>query len=99
MKNLTALSAALALLACLAGAQGAEAVLDATERMQVQATLAAEGFDPGPADGKFGPRTRDVQRLAYKRDDSGRLGRPRPGKPGMPPKPTPPKPSQLEHLV
>ena len=63
MKHLTALAATLALLACFAGAQGAEAVLDATERLQVQATLAAQGFDPGPADGKFGPRT-DARRLA-----------------------------------
>ena len=45
---------------CGAGApEPAEAAtLDASERQRVQATLAAEGFDPGPADGKFGPRTR-----------------------------------------
>ena len=45
---------------CGAGApEPAEAAtLDATERQRVQAALSAEGFDPGPADGKFGPRTR-----------------------------------------
>ena len=32
--------------------------LDSSERRRVQAALAAEGFDPGPADGKFGPKTR-----------------------------------------
>ena len=36
------------------------ATLDASERQRVQAALAAEGFDPGPADGKFGPRTRQA---------------------------------------
>ena len=32
--------------------------LDASERQRVQAALAAEGFDPGPADGVFGRKTR-----------------------------------------
>ena len=32
------------------------------ERMQVQQGLAALGFDPGPADGMFGPRTRSAIR-------------------------------------
>ena len=41
------------------GPDPAEAArLDSSERQRVQAALAAEGFDPGPADGKFGPRTR-----------------------------------------
>ena len=31
--------------------------LDSSERRRVQEALAAAGFDPGPADGKFGPRT------------------------------------------
>ena len=34
------------------------ASLDPGERRRIQAALAAEGFDPGPADGKFGPRSR-----------------------------------------
>ena len=42
-----------------AGPEPAEAAtLNPSERQRVQAALAAEGFDPGPADGKFGPRTR-----------------------------------------
>ena len=31
---------------------------DSDQRRRVQAALAAAGFDPGPADGQFGPRTR-----------------------------------------
>ena len=41
------------------GRESARAVsLDAGERRRIQAALAAEGFDPGPADGQFGPKTR-----------------------------------------
>ena len=41
------------------GRKSARAVsLDPGERRRVQAALADAGFDPGPADGKFGPRTR-----------------------------------------
>ena len=45
---------------CDAGApEPAEAATrGASQRQRVQATLSAEGFDAGPADGKFGPRTR-----------------------------------------
>ena len=32
--------------------------LDSAQRRRVQEALAGAGFDPGPADGKFGPRTR-----------------------------------------
>ena len=32
--------------------------LDSSERRRVQAALAGAGFDPGPADGQFGPKTR-----------------------------------------
>lgn len=32
--------------------------LDSGERRRIQDALASAGFDPGPADGKFGPRTR-----------------------------------------
>ena len=39
--------------------RGGEAVaLNSDQRRRIQAALAAAGFDPGPADGKFGPRTR-----------------------------------------
>ena len=38
--------------------RGEAVALDASQRRHIQATLAAAGFDPGPADGKFGPRTR-----------------------------------------
>ena len=31
--------------------------LDSDQRRRIQAALASAGFDPGPADGKFGPRT------------------------------------------
>ena len=34
------------------------AVLDADKRRQIQQALSRGGFDPGPVDGKFGPRTR-----------------------------------------
>ena len=41
------------------GRESARAVsLDAGERRRIQAALAAEGFDPGPADGQYGPKTR-----------------------------------------
>ena len=38
----------------------AEAALDLTreDRRRIQSSLAAQGFDPGPADGVFGRRTR-----------------------------------------
>ena len=32
--------------------------LDSSERRRIQEALATAGFDPGPADGQFGPRTR-----------------------------------------
>lgn len=32
--------------------------LDRAQRRRIQEALAAQGFDPGPADGSFGPRTR-----------------------------------------
>ena len=38
--------------------QGEAVALDSGERRRVQEALARAGFDPGPADGKFGPRTR-----------------------------------------
>ena len=38
--------------------QGEAVALDSSERRRVQEALARAGFDPGPADGKFGPRTR-----------------------------------------
>lgn len=43
----------------VAQAQGGReaAALTREERRQVQTALAAQGFDPGPADGVFGPRT------------------------------------------
>ena len=41
------------------GRESASAVrLDPGERRRIQGALAADGFDPGPADGKSGPRTR-----------------------------------------
>ena len=39
-------------------AQGETVALDSGERRRIQEALARAGFDPGPADGKFGPRTR-----------------------------------------
>ena len=41
-----------------ASAPAEAARLDSSERQRVQAALTAEGYDPGPADGKFGQRTR-----------------------------------------
>ncbi len=38
--------------------QGQVAALGSDELRRVQEALAAAGFDPGPADGEFGPRTR-----------------------------------------
>ncbi len=38
--------------------QGEAAALGSDELRRVQEALAAAGFDPGPADGEFGPRTR-----------------------------------------
>ena len=38
--------------------QGEAVALDSGERRRIQEALARAGFDPGPADGKFGPRTR-----------------------------------------
>ncbi|MCE2423477.1 MAG: peptidoglycan-binding protein, partial [Gemmatimonadetes bacterium] len=38
--------------------QGEAVSLDSDEQRRIQSALAARGFDPGPADGKFGPRTR-----------------------------------------
>ena len=38
--------------------RGEAVALDSDQRRRIQAALAAAGFDPGPADGKFGPRTR-----------------------------------------
>ena len=40
------------------GASGAPPELDRETRRRVQSALAAQGYDPGPPDGKFGPRTR-----------------------------------------
>ena len=40
------------------GAGGAPPELDRETRRRVQSALAAQGFDPGQPDGKFGPRTR-----------------------------------------
>ena len=40
------------------GAGDAPAELDREARRRVQSALAVQGFDPGPADGVFGPRTR-----------------------------------------
>ena len=41
-----------------ANAKEAGLGLDRTTRRRIQQGLAAQGFDPGPADGVFGPRTR-----------------------------------------
>ena len=38
--------------------QGEAVALDSRDRRRIQEALARAGFDPGPADGKFGPRTR-----------------------------------------
>ena len=38
--------------------RGEMVALDSDQRRRIQAALAAAGFDPGPADGQFGPRTR-----------------------------------------
>ena len=38
--------------------RGEAVALDSDQRRRIQAALAAAGFDPGPADGKFGPKTR-----------------------------------------
>ena len=38
--------------------QGEAAALGSDELRRIQEALAAAGFDPGPADGEFGPRTR-----------------------------------------
>ena len=38
--------------------RGEEVAADSNQRRRIQAALAAAGFDPGPADGRFGPRTR-----------------------------------------
>ena len=45
-----------------AAAEAAEIALDLAreQRHQIQRALAARGFDVGPADGSFGPRTRDA---------------------------------------
>ena len=56
------------------GAGGAAPTLDREARRRMQTALAAQGFDPGQADGKFGPRTRGaIQGLA-----AGRTATPRP---------------------
>ena len=44
------------------GAGDAPPGLDRETRRRVQSALAAQGFDPGPPDGKFGPRTRGAIR-------------------------------------
>lgn len=44
------------------GAGDAPPGLDREARRRVQSALAAQGFDPGPPDGKFGPRTRGAIR-------------------------------------
>ena len=38
--------------------RGEAVALDSEERRRIQEALAGAGFDPGPADGEFGPRTR-----------------------------------------
>ena len=38
--------------------QGETISLDSDQQQRIQSALAALGFDPGPTDGKFGPRTR-----------------------------------------
>ena len=40
--------------------QGEAISLDSSERRRIQEALAGAGFDPGPADGQFGPRTRQA---------------------------------------
>ena len=52
--------------------------LDGAARGRVQTALAAEGFDPGPVDGDFGPATREALRAwqrAHDLDISGYLNR------------------------
>ena len=39
------------------GGRGDAIALDSSQRRRIQAALADAGFDPGPADGQFGPRT------------------------------------------
>ena len=41
-----------------AGAVRAQGSADLSLEQQVQAALANAGFDPGPVDGKYGPKTR-----------------------------------------
>ena len=60
-------------------AQAAEGALDLTreQRRQIQEALAARGFDVGPADGSFGPRTREAIRAwqhGYKSGVEGATG-------------------------
>lgn len=45
-----------------AGSRENSLKLSFSERRLIQKSLAAEGFDPGPADGSFGPRTRKAIR-------------------------------------
>ena len=58
--RVVALAAALVVITGWSGAQGAEraAELDSLDRRWIQEELATKGFDPGPADGQFGPKTR-----------------------------------------
>ena len=58
--RVVALVAALVIITGWSGAQGAEraAELDSLDRRWIQEELAAKGFDPGPVDGQFGPKTR-----------------------------------------
>ena len=58
--RVVALVTTLVIITGWSGAQGAEraAELDSLDRRWIQDELAAKGFDPGPADGQFGPKTR-----------------------------------------
>lgn len=50
------------LVALAAGTARSEAGTDASLEHQIQAALAEAGFDPGPVDGKLGPKTRSAIR-------------------------------------
>lgn len=63
-------------LALHGGAARAQGSTDVNLVRQVQAALANAGFNPGPADGKAGPRTRRaIQSMGGARHEWSRYGR------------------------